>query len=87
MLPPPPGSGWRDSDTAVTTVRVINRVDADDRPYRRAMSTRSTRIRTGIVTGLAVVSLSLTGCIDAGSGEDGGGNQQEEGDNGGEEDD
>lgn len=47
------------------------------------MSTCSARIRAGIVTGLAAVSFTLTGCIDAGSGEDGGGNQQEEGDNGG----
>lgn len=52
------------------------------------MNTRSARIRTAIVTGLAAVSLSLTGCIDAGGGEDGGGYQQEEGDDdSGEEDD
>ncbi len=55
------------------------------------MNTRNARIRSAIVIGLAAVSLSLTGCIDGGSGEDGGGYQQEEGDNGdnggGEEDD
>jgi hypothetical protein len=42
------------------------------------MTTRSARIRTGIVTGLAAASLTLTGCVDGGSGEDGGENQQEE---------
>ncbi|MQA16858.1 MAG: hypothetical protein GEV09_22810 [Pseudonocardiaceae bacterium] len=45
------------------------------------MNARSGRVRAAIVTGLAAVSLSLTGCIDGGSGEDGGGNQQQQEDN------
>jgi outer membrane biogenesis lipoprotein LolB len=42
------------------------------------MTTNSIRVRSAIVTGLAAASLVLTGCVDAGSGEDGGENQQEE---------
>lgn len=75
MLPPAAGERWRDSDTVVATVpRTGRRAVTRTVPV---MNTRSARIRTGIVTGLAAASLTLAGCTDT-SGDNGGDNGGEE---------
>ncbi len=42
------------------------------------MTMTSMRVRTALVAGLAAASLTLTGCVDGGAGEDGGEEQQQE---------